>query len=564
MARVPVRLELKLVVAFLGAVGLLVLLGLAGLALLSGAAKRTEMLIKTEQRIDQYHHLEHHGHDLMITIASALWMPGATIKEVDADIAHLRQNLTEMRPTSDGEAAQIEALRHEYENFFGIGSRELALLRAGNIDQAGALQIDEGQPAMEKLAQMTSDLVDKAEADMEEAAAASREAYRKALHLLTAFVIAAAVLGIYLAHTISSFVVVPLYEIGGRLAQIAGGEFSQRIVLPNRDEIGALAENVNSASAQLNQLYTDLEVEKERSETMLYQILPRRIVQRMNAGETLIADRVTEATILFSDVVGFTELSDHLAPEEVVDVLDVLFSRYDALTDRLGLEKIKTIGDAYMVAAGVLEPRADHAAAIAEMALAMRSATEIATRALGVIGRPLQVRIGMHSGALIAGVLGSSKFVYDVWGDTVNTASRMEHYSETGRIAVTTATRDLLGSRYRFEARELIEIKGKGAMETFFLERRIRAVDASQQGEAARGRQRQRLAGRHRPYRDILRQQHPVLAIGVEIAAARLRTLAAAPVEIAAQRADDAVASVLGDDEALHLDRPVFVVRIKP
>jgi len=103
----------------------------------------------------------------------------------------------------------------------------------------------------------------------------------------------------------------------------------------------------------------------------------------------------------------------------------------------------------------------------------MRAATDIATRALGVIGRPLQVRIGMHSGPLIAGVLGSSKLVYDVWGDTVNTASRMEHYGEPGRIAVSAATRELLGNHFRFEARESIEVKGKGAMETFFLERRI-------------------------------------------------------------------------------------------
>jgi len=150
-----------------------------------------------------------------------------------------------------------------------------------------------------------------------------------------------------------------------------------------------------------------------------------------------------------------------------------LFSRYDAIAERLRLEKIKTIGDGYMVVGGVLEPRADHAAVVAEMALAMRAATDIATRALGVIGQPLQVRIGINSGPLIAGVLGNIRMVYDVWGDTVNTASRMEKYGTPGRIHVSTATRNLLGGQFRFEAREPIEVKGKGSMETFFLERRI-------------------------------------------------------------------------------------------
>ncbi len=409
----------------------------------------------------------------MIALASAPWKPSQMIDSGADQLDHLKHSLAALHAASTEEAAHIEEIRGVYATFIDMVNQEIGLLRSGNLDQAGAMQIEKILPQSAKIGQLTDHLVEAARAEMETAIDDAHRAFHQSRARLIAFIVASALIGLYLAHTISTFVVEPLREMGWRLGRIAAGEFAQRIKVPNRDEIRHLAENVNRTAEQLGQLYADVEIEKERSEELLYQMLPRPIVLRIRNGETLIADRVAEATILFADLVGFTELSDHLAPEEVVDVLDVLFSRYDALSERMGLEKIKTIGDCYMVAAGVMEPRADHAVAIAEMGLSMRAATDIATRALGVLGRPLQVRIGMHSGPLIAGVLGSSKLVYDVWGDTVNTASRMEHYSEPGHIAVSAATREILGNHFRFQARELIEVKGKGAMETFFLERHI-------------------------------------------------------------------------------------------
>jgi class 3 adenylate cyclase len=473
IARLPLRLELKLIVAVLAAVGLLVVFGLERLAVLAENNRRTETLIDTQLRIDAYERLELHSQTLMITLASALWMPAQMAGSGADQLNGLKRSLADLHAASADEAARIEEIRRTYATFLDMVNREIGLLRAGSIDHAGAMQIEEILPQSAKIEQLTDNLVEAARLELEKGIDDLHHAYRQSRDRLIGFLVVAALLGVYLAHTISTFVVEPLREIGWRLGRIAAGEFTQRIKVPNRDEIFDLAENVNRTAEQLGQLYADIEVEKERSEELLFQMLPRPIVLRIKNGEALIADRVAEATILFCDLVGFTELSDRLAPEEVVDVLDVLFSRYDALSERSGLEKIKTIGDAYMVAAGVMEPRADHAVVIAEMALSIRAATDIATRALGVIGRPLQVRIGMHSGPLIAGVIGSNKLIYDIWGDTVNTASRMEHYGEPGRIAVSAATREILGNCFRFEARELIEVKGKGPMETFFLERHI-------------------------------------------------------------------------------------------
>jgi adenylate cyclase len=222
------------------------------------------------------------------------------------------------------------------------------------------------------------------------------------------------------------------------------------------------------ASLEKKRLLDELRAEKERSEALLLNILPRTIVERMRRGETVIADRVAEATILFSDLVDFTALAARFSPEETVALLGDVFCRFDGLAARHGLEKIKTTGDGYMVAGGLPEKRTDHAAAVAEMALAMLDAVETAGR---TVGERLQLRIGLNTGALIAGVLGTHKFVYDIWGDTVNTAKRMESYGLPGRVHVSAATRQALGDAFRFEPRGPLEVKGKGLMETYFLYR---------------------------------------------------------------------------------------------
>jgi class 3 adenylate cyclase len=224
-----------------------------------------------------------------------------------------------------------------------------------------------------------------------------------------------------------------------------------------------------AACLERKRLLDELRIEQERSEALLLNILPRSVIARMRQGETVIADRIPEATVLFSDLVDFTGLSATLAPEETVKLLGLLFSRFDNLALRCGLETIKTIGDGYMVTSGVLERRPDGASAVAEMGLAMLEITEAAGRTFD--GR-LQLRIGIHTGGpIVAGVLGTHKVAFDIWGDAVNTAKRMESYGLAGRVHVSAATRQALGNAFRFEPRGPLDVKGKGPMETYFLYR---------------------------------------------------------------------------------------------
>jgi adenylate cyclase len=219
-----------------------------------------------------------------------------------------------------------------------------------------------------------------------------------------------------------------------------------------------------SFASQRNAALAALRVEQEKSEGLLLNMLPVSIAERLKAATQTIADHVDAASIVFADVVDFTPLAQTLPPAETVGILDRLFSEFDALVERHALEKIKTIGDAYMAAAGVPDPRPDHARAAALLGLEMRDMVATSSAAQG-----LRLRIGINSGPVVAGVIGTKRLVYDLWGDAVNTASRMESHGTAGEVQISRATYELVKDEFVCTPRGTIEVKGKGRMETWYL-----------------------------------------------------------------------------------------------
>jgi PAS domain S-box-containing protein len=209
-----------------------------------------------------------------------------------------------------------------------------------------------------------------------------------------------------------------------------------------------------------------LRLARKKSELLLLNTLPQAIAERLKKGQRTIAESFEDVTVMFADLVDFTKYSAQTSPTELVEMLNVIFSEFDQLAEQHGLEKIKTIGDAYMVVAGLPTPRVDHAEAIAEMALDMQEAI---AQYNAETGQAFKIRIGINSGPVVAGVIGIKKFSYDLWGDTVNIASRMESQGIPGCIQVTRVTYERLRDRFLFEERQPIQVKGKGEMTTYLL-----------------------------------------------------------------------------------------------
>ncbi|TVQ63429.1 MAG: HAMP domain-containing protein [Spirulina sp. DLM2.Bin59] len=286
---------------------------------------------------------------------------------------------------------------------------------------------------------------------------------------------------------LSSQITRPILAIKDAAMRVADGDFLQSAPVLTQDEVGMLAQAFNRMAERLQDLYSgleekvmqlelaeisvreslhDLRIEQERSERLLLNTLPQAIAKRLKVGENIIAEHYEQVTVLFADLVAFTKLSERLPPKQLVEMLNEIFSQFDQLSEHHGLEKIKTIGDAYMVVGGLPEPQAGHAEAIATMALDMLT---ILAAFNDRTGEALSLRIGIHSGSVVAGVIGIKKFTYDLWGDTVNLASRMESQGISGKVQVSSAAYELLKDRFDLVARETIMVKGKGAMQTYFL-----------------------------------------------------------------------------------------------
>lgn len=269
----------------------------------------------------------------------------------------------------------------------------------------------------------------------------------------------------------------PINALVGAARKVAAGDLTAQVEWKWKDELGLLSDTFNSMTKSIREKTELIEQKNRENEALLLNILPGEIAARLKQGEHEIADSFANVTVLFGDLVGFTAMSSKTSAADVVEILNGLFSLFDEAARELGIEKIKTIGDCYMVVCGLPSPCADHADRMARMALRMLEATRQYGEEKGL---KLQLRIGINSGPVVAGVIGVTKFIYDLWGDTVNLASRMESTSVPGQIQVTRSVYERLKDSFEFESRGLVQVKGKGEIETWLLHGQIRAAEVAQ------------------------------------------------------------------------------------
>ena len=257
-------------------------------------------------------------------------------------------------------------------------------------------------------------------------------------------------------------------ELNQQLSQ-ANEEISRQMEI-----LAEQSREIEISNTMLQERGIEVERERDRANTLLYNILPRPIADRLQSGEETIANHYDAVTVLFADLVGFTTFASERPALEVVNLLNRIFSAFDIFSAEYEVEKIKTIGDAYMIVGGLPEPHTNHCEAVSRMALEMMATVELLSKTQGF---PIALRIGIHTGPVVAGVIGKKKFAYDLWGDTVNTASRMESHGEAGKIHISNEVHQALTTKiqvansFLFEERGEIEVKGKGLMRTWFLKR---------------------------------------------------------------------------------------------
>jgi class 3 adenylate cyclase len=258
----------------------------------------------------------------------------------------------------------------------------------------------------------------------------------------------------------------PIKRLLAAVKRMAAGDLTARVEVRSHDELGILSSTFNSMSESIERAMKVVEEKNRENETLLLNILPGPIAHRLKSGETAIADSYAQATVLFADIVGFTNLAATREPAEIILFLNGLFTRFDVAAKRHGIEKIKTIGDAYMAVSGIVASHPDHVKQMVEMGLDMLETVKSYSILSGI---PLSIRVGINTGPVVAGVIGTTKFIYDLWGDTVNLASRMESTGIPGVIQVSRSVYEQLDERYDFEPRGPIEVKGKGLVETWLL-----------------------------------------------------------------------------------------------
>jgi class 3 adenylate cyclase len=392
----------------------------------------------------------------------------ARVREVEEyeKVVHRSFEVLEDRFLGDRKA--VDAAFEAFLDWSPIRAEVIALQLRGDREAARDITQGRGAAHLAMLEARLGELEAFTEAKASEFRSRSKALREESIRTTTALLVGLILLAGLVAWATARGITVPLKDLTEAAERIRHGEFDHRAEVTAQNELGTLARSFNSMVDDLGAQTRTIEKQRDENQQLLLNILPEPIADRIKSGETTIADSFAGVSVVFSDLVGFTPYAASKPATHVVETLGRIFTEFDEAAEELGLEKIKTIGDAYMAVAGLPIRSEDHAAAAARFGLAM---LDIIRRFNKENGTDFNVRVGINSGPVLAGVIGKHKFVYDLWGDTVNVASRMESHGVAGTVHISKSTWDNLRFEGGFEAEERgeIEIKGRGSMSTYLL-----------------------------------------------------------------------------------------------
>ena len=464
VARIRTSIHTKLLVAFLGIAALLVALGAIGLSTLQSANQRATDLVQLERRIAAYRQLQHNTTGQLYATASAFL--ATERREFDAAMRQLQRFAYDFDRAEFVARDDVELLRgieSDYSELIDTGNRIIELVRKGRFEEARELHRERSVPLARRLERQTYSLVSKGETDMVERAELSREAYKISQIAVVAAAVGSLLLALGLGFTISSSIIEPLREIRARLQRIAQGDFHGQLKVPNRDELGDLAENANLMSKKLDELYGKL----ESLSIQLSKYLSPQVYSSIFSGEQAveIASKRKKLTVFFSDIANFTETTDSLESEELTSLLNHYLTEMSKIAFDHGATVDKYVGDAVMAFFGDPETKGvkEDAVSCVQMAIAMqRRMRELQSEWLDKgLERPFQLRIGINTGFCTVGNFGSEdRMDYTIIGNEVNLAARLQSQAELGGILIAHETYALIKDTVMAEEGETLTVKG--------------------------------------------------------------------------------------------------------
>jgi class 3 adenylate cyclase/HAMP domain-containing protein len=471
VARVPTRVETKLLAAFLTIAMLLVLVGIVGLGVLTGVNARTEELIKLQHKIEAYHQVQHDITSQLYGVTAALLSSDdKTLSSALRQLDQFGYDVDRLQFVAKDEAEMLARLRQNYDQFVELITRSVELIRAGHASEAREMQAVQAAPLADRLERLTNQLVNKAEADMVAGIETSKREYENSRWIVATIALGSVMLALALGYTISWSLIGPVKEIESGLNQVAAGNFTHRVEVINRDELGVLAANVNKMTEELKQREEELSIKTnalEQLSSQLAKYLSPQVYESIFTGRSkvAVASRRKKLTIFFSDLEGFTETSERLESEDLTQFLNHYLTEMSKIALQFGGTIDKYVGDAILIFFGDPDTQGVKADAVAcvKMAIAMSKRMrqlDSVWRASG-IEKPPRFRTGINTGFCTVGNFGSEdRMDYTIIGSGVNLARRLEQMAPPGEILISYETYAHVKDQICCEARGEINVKG--------------------------------------------------------------------------------------------------------